>query len=237
MLVFGGLCACTTMMIGPYDFTYIPVATDKFEIATWQHITSAAEPVHIYVEGDGYAFDKHGHPTRNPTPRKHFMRNLASRDSAKNVVYMARPCQYIRGENCDVADWTNGRFSSAIVDSMHSAIQTIAKGRPVILVGYSGGAMLTGLLIQKYPELNVEKWITIAGVLNHADWTEHFGDSPLDKSLNMNKLPQISQQHYIAKGDKVVPNELSYKWANSADIVVVENARHDYFPGLKLNLK
>ena len=231
-----GLAACTSVLVGPYSFTYIPIQTDEFEIATWQNLTNASSPVHIYIEGDGYAFDRHGHPTRNPTPRKHFMQNLATRDEAANVVYVARPCQYIKSQNCDVSDWTDGRFSKEVIDSMHTTIKTIAKNRPIVLIGYSGGAMISGLLIKNYPDLNIEKWITIAGVLNHADWTEYFNDTPLKKSLNMNKLPQISQKHYIADGDKVVPNELSRKWLKESDIVVVKGAEHDSWRGLRLDL-
>ena len=231
-----GLAACTSVLVGPYSFTYIPVQTNEFEIATWQNLTNASSPVHIYIEGDGYAFDRHGHPTRNPTPRKHFMQNLAARDEAANVVYIARPCQYIKSQNCDVSDWTDGRFSKEVLDSMYSTVKAVAKNRPIVLIGYSGGAMISGLLIQNYPDLNIEKWVTIAGVLNHADWTEYFNDTPLNKSLNLNKLPQISQKHYIADGDKVVPNELSRKWVKESDIVVVKGAEHDSWRGLKLDL-
>ena len=231
------LTACTSVMIGPYSFTYTPIQTDEFEIAVWQDLIDTSGPVHIYIEGDGYAFNSHGQPTGNPTPRKHLVRNMAARDSASNVVYMARPCQYIKSPNCDVSDWTDGRFSETIINSMYTAIKTVAKNRPIILIGHSGGAMVSGLLIQKYPDLNVQKWVTVAGVLNHQDWTEYFGDAPLSKSLNMNKLPQISQVHYIADGDAVVPNELTRRWVNESDIVVIKNAKHDNFHGLKIDFK
>lgn len=229
------MTACTSIMVGPYSFTYIPVQSGDFEIATWQHLTNASDPVHIYIEGDGYAFDRHGHPTGNPTPRKNLVRNLAARDNSPNVVYMARPCQYIKSPSCDVSDWTNGRFSKDILTSMYGAVKTIAKNRPIILVGYSGGAMISGLLIQNYPDLNVEKWITIAGVLNHKEWTEYFNDAPLNTSLNMDKLPHISQRHYIADGDTVVPNELSRKWAKQSDIIVIHDATHSSWRGLNLD--
>ena len=194
-----------------------------------------ANVVWAVIGGKTYAFDRKGQPTRDPTPRQFFMRNIASQDNSANIVYMGRPCQYIRNNSCDVSDWTDGRFSGEIIDSMHTAIKNISKGRPIILIGYSGGAMVSGLLIQKYPDLNVQKWITIAGVLNHRDWTKYFQDTPLKKSLNMTSLPNISQIHYIAKNDSVVPNKLSYKWAKKSDIVVIENARHDKFPNLELN--
>ena len=231
-LILGG---CTSTLVGPYSFTYIPIRTDTFDIATWQATTNTTSPIHIYIEGDGYAFNKYGQPTKDPTPRKFLMRNLAARDEAPNVAYIGRPCQYIKNNKCDVSDWTDGRFSSDAVDAVYNAIKIVAKGRPIILIGYSGGAMISGLIIKKHPDLNVKKWITVAGVLNHADWTKHFGDSPLNKSLNMNPLPRISQTHYIAEHDSVVPNSLSYKWANKADIVVVPDATHTNFSDLKID--
>ncbi len=229
------LTACTGALVDPYSFTYIPVSGGDFEIATWQHVTNASTPIHIYIEGDGYAFNTHGQPTRDPTPRKHIVRKMAGDDTSPNVVYMARPCQYIHGKNCDTSDWTDGRFSQNVLDSMHTAIKTIAKGRPIILIGYSGGAMISGLLIKQHPELNVKKWITVAGVLNHQEWTNYFNDTPLSQSLNLNGLPHISQIHYIAENDTVVPNSLSRKWIPASSLVVIENAKHDSFPALNIN--
>ena len=237
LCVLFGLTACTSMLVGPYSFTYSPIQTKEFEIATWQSLTNASEPVHIYIEGDGYAFNRKGVPTGNPTPRSQLVRNLAARDGASNVVYMARPCQYIKSPSCDVSDWTDGRFSTDVLESMHTAIKIIAKNRPIVLIGYSGGAMVSGLLIQKYPDLNVQKWITVAGVLNHKDWTQYFGDAPLNKSLNLNVLPHISQTHYIADGDTVVPNELTRRWTKASDIVVIKNAKHDSFRGLEIDFE
>ncbi len=231
------LTACTSTLVGPYSFTYTPIQTKTFEIATWQHITNASSPIHIYIEGDGYAFNKKGHPTKNPTPRKFLVRNLASKDNSPNVVYMARPCQYIQSDNCDVSDWTDGRFSKDVLDAMYTAVKSVAKGRPIILIGYSGGAMISGLLINRYPDLKIKKWITIAGVLNHTDWTNHFKDNPLKKSLNLTTLPKVSQIHYIAKDDKVVPNKLSYKWASKSNIFMIPNAKHDRFPNLEIDFK
>ena len=112
---------------------------------------------------------------------------------------------------------------------MATAVTQVAAARPVVLIGYSGGALASGLIIQKYPRINVEKWITIAGVLNHADWTEYFGDSPLKSSINMNTLPRIQQTHYVAENDQTVPNSLSFKWTGGANTVVVPGATHDDF--------
>ena len=213
----------------------ITINAGNFEIATLQKTTNQSNTIHIYLEGDGHAFDGRGVPTRDPTPRGTFLRELATSDASANVVYMARPCQYIMSPACDVSDWTDGRFSPQVIESAATAIKQIAGTRPIILVGYSGGALLSGLVIEKYPELNVKKWITIAGVLNHSDWTDFFGDSPLTHSINMNVLPRVHQLHYAAENDKTVPNSLTIQWTGGADTIIIPNATHDDFEDLILD--
>lgn len=43
----------------------------------------------IYIEGDGYTFNAHGHQSRNPTPRGELMRELSFNDKSSNVIYLA----------------------------------------------------------------------------------------------------------------------------------------------------
>lgn len=210
--------------------------TGDYTIVFWQRDMSDTAPVHIYIEGDGHAFDGHGRPTADPTPRSSAVRDLALRDTGPNVVYMARPCQYIMSPSCNVHDWTDGRFSENIITDMSNAVRWGARGRPIVLVGYSGGAMITGLIIQNNPDINVEKWVTVAGVLNHADWTQYFGDTPLSRSLNMNELPRVPQLHYVAEKDKVVPLELSRKWTDG-NIEIIPNATHGNLKNVTLNLQ
>ena len=229
------LCGCVSDWRPSPDFNYKVIEAGGFDIVTWGKLTDNVSPVHIYIEGDGHSFDSHGFPTADPTPRSTFMRDLAMSDTTPNVVYVARPCQFIMSETCKESDWTDGRFSKRVVDSMASVVRKVSDKRSIILVGYSGGAMITGLIIDNYPDLNVQKWITIAGVLNHKIWTDYFGDSPLKSSMYLDKLPNMSQRHYVAKNDKVVPISLTFAVANPEDIVVVENATHDNFGQLKLD--
>ena len=238
ILLFATLvCACTSLLVGPYNFTYSPIKTKTFEIATWHKTANAKDAIHIYVEGDGRAFNAQGQPTDDPTPRDMMLRNLVGSDNHTNVAYIGRPCQFVKSPNCSVSDWTDGRFSVDAVDSVAEAIKTIAKGRPVVLIGYSGGAMITGLIIQRHPEINVKKWITIAGVLNHKDWTEYFDDKPLDKSLDMGALPQINQMHFAAEKDTVVPVSLSQKWTSGKNLVILPNAKHGFMPGIEIDFE
>ena len=228
------LSGCVSVWSHPDNMLYTPVSSGQYQIATWSRMTDSTSPVHIYIEGDGYSFDARGRPTSDPTPRGTLVRDLASRDMSTNVVYMARPCQYIMSPKCHQSDWTDGRFSQEIVDSVYDAIRTVAGNRPIIMIGYSGGAMISGLVIAQHPELNVQKWITIAGVLNHHDWTEHFGDRPLTRSLDLEDLPDVPQLHYIAGMDRVVPNHLSYRWVSPENIIVESDATHTAFPTIKI---
>ncbi len=216
--------------VPPADFFYAPITSGEYQIVTYQRFSDTTSPVHIYLEGDGNSFDGHGMPTADPTPAGTFMRDLAAMDSGPNVVYIARPCQFIKSPTCTTCDWTDGRFSEKILDAMSNLITDIVKNRPVVLIGYSGGAMISGLIIQRNPELNVKKWVTIAGVLNHAEWTDYFDDMPLSHSLNLNTLPQIPQAHFVVRHDKVVPNELSVRWIAPNKPIFIENATHNKIP-------
>jgi len=227
-------CAGTNW-VAPDDFQYIPVKTEQHTIATWQKINNPKNNhIHIYIEGDGRAFDAYGQPTNNPTPRGTVVRDLATNDNFENVVYIARPCQFIMDENCNESDWTTGRFSQKIIDTENAVIKQIAKDKNITLIGYSGGAMISGLIINQNPKLKIDKWITIAGVLNHTKWTEYFGDKPLDKSIDMTILPNVNQIHFVGERDKIVPYDLAKTWADEKDIKIIPNATHDKFDNLKI---
>ncbi len=223
------LCSCSTIKTkAPADFLYKEIKTDDFVIASWQKIKDKDSLIKIYIEGDGHAYNSKGYPTNDPTPKSHFLRDIAFNDTSENVVYLARPCQYIKDKNYDSVDWTSGRFSLKIVNNMTQAIKLIAGNRRIILIGYSGGALLCGLIINHYQEeLNIIKWITIAGLLNHTRWTKHFGYDPLKKSLDLDTIPNISQIHYIGKKDTVIPYWLTIQCLDEKNCIVIENATHN----------
>ena len=221
--------------VAPVDFQYVPIKTDSYEIATWQKINNPKNnSIHIYIEGDGNSFDAYGQPTDDPTPHGTLVRDLAARDNFENVVYVARPCQFIMDDNCKRQDWTTGRFSQKIINAESDVIKQIAKNKHIVLVGYSGGAMVSGLVIKQNPKLKVDKWITIAGVLNHKKWTEYFGDEPLGESLNMDTLPNVTQVHFVGGRDKVVPYDLAKTWADEKNIKIMPTATHNDFKELKI---
>ena len=206
-----------------------------YNIAFWTRDTDNTAPIHVYIEGDGHAFDAHSKPTDDPTPHGTVVRNMAMNDAAPNVAYIARPCQFIMSPSCTVSDWTTGRFSEKIVSEMADAVRWVARGRPIVLIGYSGGAMMSGLIIENNPDLDVVQWITIAGILNHSDWTQYWGDTPLSDSMDMNALPQISSRHYVAQTDDIVPKVLSVKWVGAENLITVPGGKHGNFPDLNID--
>ena len=217
------LCGCRGIAV-PDSFRYKEIETDTYKLASWQKITDKESPIRIYIEGDGYAFNHLGYPTTNPTPRGTFLREIAFNDPNPNVVYLARPCQFVKDAKCNVKDWTTGRFSQDIVDATGQAIKEISRRQPIILVGYSGGALLSGLVINQNQKMPVKKWITLAGVLNHTSWTNYFNDAPLVDSVDLEKMPKVDQIHFVGEKDKTVPLELAKKWS---EVQVIQNATHD----------
>lgn len=221
-----GIQACAKLHI-PDTYAYRECATSTFRLATWQKITDRTAPVRIYVEGDGYAFDSKGNPRDAPTPVSTIVRELAFNDPHANVVYMARPCQFIQTKLCTAECWSTGRFSADAVSALYEASRKISRGRDIVYIGYSGGAMLTGLVIQEYPDLPVKKWITIAGLLDHEAWTKKLRLNPLTQSLNLKKLPDIPQVHFIGDRDKVIPLSFMKKAAKGKPLRIISNASHN----------
>lgn len=220
------LCGCQTVTV-PSSFIYKEIQTDSYQLASWQKITNSSQPVRIYIEGDGNAFNYAGQPTANPTPHGVFLREIAFNDPNPNVVYLARPCQFVNDMKCSEKDWTTGRFSPEIIAAVAQAVQDISKNQPVILIGYSGGALVSGLVMEKNPDLPVKKWITLAGVLNHGQWTKNLKLPPLTDSLDLQKLPSVPQIHLIGDQDQVVSWKLTESLVDKKNLIVIPNATHD----------
>lgn len=225
------LTNCSSITV-PSDYVYKEVETRNFTIATWQKITNPQGIYKIYIEGDGYAFNAHGKPTQDPTPKGTLVRKLAFGDNSPNVIYLARPCQYIKSPICSKRHWTTARFAPEVINAEYETIKQITGNNPVILIGFSGGAQVAGLVSSAKPGLNVKKIITIAGNLDHLAWTQYHNLPPLNESMNLEsyrtqfaKLPQI---HYVGSNDEVIPLVLVRKFVGNDDLIVeVNGASHN----------
>lgn len=216
----------------PADFVYEEIPTRDFTLASWQKITEPFGTYKIYIEGDGYAFNAHGRATQDPTPKGILMRELAFEDDSPNVVYLARPCQYVKSPICSKRHWTTARFAHEIINAEYEAIKQIAGDNPVVLIGFSGGAQVAGLIAAAKPGLNVKKIITIAGNLDHLAWTQYHNLPPLNESMNLEsyrkQFAQIPQIHYVGSDDEVMPPLLVREFVGNDDLVVeVDGASHN----------
>ena len=99
----------------PLGFLYKEISTAEFNLASWQKISDINADYHIYIEGDGYAFNAHGEPSRNPTPHGDLMRKICFSDMSPNVIYLARPCQFVKDEKCRQGQYDKKYISHDLV--------------------------------------------------------------------------------------------------------------------------
>lgn len=162
----------------------------------------------VYIEGDGRAWQSKFRPSVNPTPLYAEGLALALADTSDNVVYLARPCQFISSANCTAADWTSGRFAPKLLavymdlfDSWRRAGATDFE-----LVGYSGGGTMALLLAQQRHD--IARVISVAGVLDTNEWTTQHNVSPLTASLNpadRQAKQAVNLVHICGDNDRTVP--------------------------------
>jgi pimeloyl-ACP methyl ester carboxylesterase len=166
--------------------------------------------LHIYLHGDGTPRSG-GRPSRDPTPRKPVTLDMMRLDQSPAVL-IGRPCYFGRAvaPECQSRDWTEGRYSPAIIASLRAVVaQYVERYEPrrVVLVGYSGGGGLAALLA---PAIERPVFlVTVAGNLDTDLWARLRGFHPLAASVNpldrrdaVRALPQL---HLYGLADEIVP--------------------------------
>lgn len=206
------LTSCAHHIEVPKSFVAQKLDTGDFVLAAWTKDRSPYAPVKIYIEGDGASFNAYGQPTGDPTPKGTMLRELAFGDYNPNVVYLARPCQFYKEGKCRQKYWTTARFAPEVIESMYKAIKQLAQGREVILIGFSGGGQVAGLIAATKSDLRIKKVITLGGNLDHRAWTEYHKVPNLDESLNLtdylDSFCTVPQRHYVGHYDNVIPPSL-----------------------------
>jgi serine hydrolase FSH1 len=173
----------------------------------------ASDKIVFYIEGDGHAWKHRNKLSDDPTPKNPISLKLALNDSRSNVVYLARPCQYIeksKRENCFPKYWSSHRYSKQVVESMNEAITKIKSQTgtsKIELIGFSGGGVIAILIAAKRND--VSKVTTVAANIDHESWSEWHEISNLGGSLtpmdHLSELKSIKQFHYWGSKDDIVP--------------------------------
>lgn len=217
-------------------------ATRSFDIAAYYRQGDPSDPrLGIFIEGDGEAYISRYQRSGDPTPGKPVALDLAARHPLPNLLYLARPCQFIGGDkarNCVSEYWTTHRFAPETVAALNEAIdQYVARfgARRLQLYGYSGGALMALLLAGSRND--IESIVTVSGLLDHQAWTSHFGDTPLFGSRNSTETAaawtRLPQRHFVGSRDKQVPPELTfaalrrYGLQPEALVTRIDDADHD----------
>jgi hypothetical protein len=218
------------------------INTKFFQIAVFKSDLIKIETqksLNIYFEGDGAAWRFGGQsPPINPTPLRATLMNLAFIDHRPNVVYLARPCQYLKNDpNCHPKYWGSHRFSEEIITSTNEAIEKLKHDfavKNLNFIGYSGGAAVALLVAARRND--VTSITTIAGNLDHKTWTALNGLEPLYGSLNPiddhTKLASIYQVHLIGGEDNVINLDAikkykeKYKGSENVQFIEIPNFNH-----------
>lgn len=175
----------------------------------------------VYIEGDGLPWITRSRVSQNPTPKHPVALQLALRHPSGASAYLARPCQYVEGEdrrNCQKTWWTDRRFAPEVVQASNRALDQLKQrfhAQHIVLVGYSGGGAVAALLAAQRKD--VTRLITVAGNLDHAFWTQQHRVAPLTHSLNpadvWQALVDMPQVHFVGDSDSIVSREVAESYS------------------------
>jgi hypothetical protein len=217
-----------------------------FTLTAWSRIAEPADDVHVhdvhvYIEGDGYAWATTTDPSDDPTPLNPLALRLAAADDAPNVLYLARPCQFRPAgtrDSCETSFWTEHRFAETVVASLDDAIDRALSPSPrrrLTLIGYSGGGGIAVLLAAR--RTDVAAVVSVAGNIAHGVWTSHHKVSPLRGSLDPIDsavlLAAVPQLHLVGANDPIVPRLIADTFVRRSPpdgcihVVSIADATHD----------
>ncbi len=222
------------------DMAKIDILANGFALVAYERMGSPGVPLNIYIEGDGFAWTSRRRQSDDPTPTDPVALRLAIQDPSANVVYLARPCQYIpkaERNRCQEHHWSTNRFSEPMIAAMDQAIDDLvarAATTGVNLIGYSGGGAVAALVAARRQDVQTLR--TVAGNLDLTAFTAYHNTTPLAGSLNpsdfASELASLPQRHFIVEDDRIVPRKIVRKYLsrmpnqNCVGVTSVENATH-----------
>jgi hypothetical protein len=216
------------------------IKTQNFYLLTYSKISNSKATLNVYIEGDGFAWKNRYTISENPTPKNPVALKLAIVDPNSNILYIARPCQYVIDPMCQEKFWTGSRFSKTVIDSTNEAISQFAKKHKIKkmnLFGYSGGGAVAVLVGSIRSDVSLIG--SVAGNLNHKELMKLHGVTPLDDSLDaidvIEKVKNIPQFYLVGARDRIVPPEIVISFAKrvneiggNARFKIIDKADHQY---------
>lgn len=224
------------------------IEANGYALTAYERMHERYADANLYIEGDGITWMNGKRVSLNPTPVNPVALHMAAHDRAKNVAYLARPCQYVNigkyytmdepDRLCNQEAWTDSRFSREVLDAMNVAIDEIKKRYDIQnfnLIGYDGGGAIAALLAAERKD--VISLRTVAANLDTEAYAKIHGIVPFGKSLNPSdvapQLTRMPQHHYIGGQDKITPPTILHSYlqalgnTNCADYTFIQEAEHE----------
>ena len=211
------------------------IATDDFLLTTYQRFDSTADnkQMVVYIEGDGMAWISRDQLSSNPTPMQPIALKLASIDTNTNVLYIARPCQYLWPEKmnaCSSKYWSNKRGSEEVISSINQAISVVKQKQNIStirLIGYSGGGGIAAIITARRQDVN--EFVSVSANLNYKLFTQIHNLSPMDGSIDpitvAKQISSIPQIHYVGDDDRIIPEKIARSFSDK--VLLVKGVNHD----------
>ncbi|HEY6529360.1 MAG TPA: hypothetical protein VIZ65_11750 [Cellvibrionaceae bacterium] len=178
-----------------------------------------AQPLHVYIENDGAAYDTPTQIAANPSLRAGLLVLRLMQQDPTPSIYLSRPCYGFAFNQmpatCAPRYWSTARYSPEIVRILSQALdetkrQLNKNDAPIVLIGHSGGGSLALLIAQGRKD--VRAVVTIAGNLDTEAWVKLHGYGPLDQSLNPRAQPLlplgVKRWHFAGVDDENIPASL-----------------------------
>ena len=204
-------------------FRKITLSAPPFVLTAYHKSAGASDTLVVYIEGDGYAWASRTMPSDDPTPKHPLAFYLASEDQSPNVLYLARPGQFLAmgSTQVDQAYWTSKRYGEKVIQSVNAAIDQVklsSGASKVSLVGYSGGAAVAVLVAARRHDVLALR--TVAGNLAPEVFAREHHLSPLSGSLDPVEVAQvlkgIPQRHFTGRSDTVVTKAVTMAFIDAA---------------------
>lgn len=212
-----------------------------FTLVAWERMHKRDAPANIYIEGDGVAWLSKKQVSLDPTPNNPVALHLASRDTAHNVGYLARPCQYVdrkTSPRCGIPYWTGKRYAPEVIAAFQAALNDMKAQYDITefnLIGFSGGGNIAAILAAQRDD--VASLRTVAGNLDHETVNRIHNVSFMPESLNARdfgfELADVPQHHFVGGADRIVPPAVYHSYRQAVGLsdcvhyTLVQDASHE----------
>ncbi|MCK5892852.1 MAG: hypothetical protein KAG53_00255 [Endozoicomonadaceae bacterium] len=187
--------------------------TRYFPLQTFQALSRSNSTLRVYIEGDGQAWISRYRASQDPIPYELTLSELMHQDTYSERVYLARPCQFVWSEYCEIPVWTSLRYSQPMVDALNEALDKLKIKGPyqhIELIGFSGGGTLALLLAAGREDVTSVR--TVAGNLSPHFVNRFHGVSATPDSLDPTNfsttLATIPQLHFIGGKDSIITSDV-----------------------------